>query len=173
MYQRLGGFQITTSTIPAGDPGTVRTLAMMRQLAQDGATRLEVRNTAVAILRASHVAPHDQLGAVRAIFEWVKRRILFVNDIAGVETLQAPHYTLAVGAGDCDDRATLIASLLRAVGISSTFRAVGTDPNNPRRFSHVYVAAQVPGGPVAMDTTYGSNALGWEPSRSRFLETPA
>ena len=63
--------------------------------------------------------------------------------------------------------------LLRAVGISSTFRAVGTDPNNPRRFSHVYVAAQVPGGPVAMDTTYGSNALGWEPSRSRFLETPA
>jgi hypothetical protein len=42
--------------------------------------------------------------------------------------------------GDCDDIATFIASILVAMGYSTRFVAIRTNPNDPE-FSHVYVEA--------------------------------
>lgn len=144
---------------------------MMRELAQGntGAKNPTVRETAIQAARSGG-REHDPLSQLGALFRFVRDRITFIGDVAGVETLQSPLYTLRVLAGDCDDRATLLAALARSIGLPAElrFRAIAANPNNPGRFSHVYVMARVAGRDVAMDPTYHENALGFEwPARSR------
>jgi transglutaminase-like putative cysteine protease len=119
---------------------------------------------------------HNHLSQLGAIHNFVRDRIMFVNDILGVETLQGPRKTLEAQAGDCDDRATLMVAMARAVGIPADlrFKVIGADRSRPGRFSHVYVTARVRGRTVAMDPTYRSNRLGTEYARpTRVAEVPA
>lgn len=125
-----------------------------------GARDPEVIEAAVNIVRQAGARPHDHLGETQAIFEFVRDRVRFTDDPVGVEKLQGPRYTLHLMAGDCDDRATLVASLLRSIGISSRFRVVASSPQARGAFSHVYVVATVQGRDVPLDPTYGSNQLG-------------
>lgn len=173
MYEPLNGFRIERGTLPSGDRGTRITLDRMRALARDGSKQLAVRETALNIVRAARVEPHDLLGELRALFEFVRDRVRFIRDIYGVETLQSPRYTLQVMAGDCDDRATLLSSLALAIGIPAqlTFKAIGADPRRPDRLSHVYVVARLGRQAVALDPTYQDSRLGWQyPRPSRTLE---
>jgi transglutaminase-like putative cysteine protease len=114
------------------------------------------------------VEPHDHSGEVGAIFAFVRDRVHFVRDILGVETLQGPRYTLHVMAGDCDDRATLLAAMIRSLGIPAevSFRVVAANPST-RAFSHVYVTTVMGGKRVALDPTYATNRPGFEPPHSR------
>jgi transglutaminase-like putative cysteine protease len=170
----LNGVSITRGSLPLGVAGTRKTLAMMQRLAQDGAKQLPVREAAISIVRDSGVSGHDRLGALRALFEFVRDRIYFVGDVAGVETLQSPRYTLSIGAGDCDDRSTLLAALARAIGIPVRFRVIAANRSRPSQFSHVYLVAQVGGRDVPMDTTYPNTPLGWQfPGPMRVGDFPA
>jgi len=162
VYEISGGFQVERGRLPAGDAGTTATLEKMRRLVHEGSRQLPVRWTAVRLVRAAGVPSHDVVGMLGALHRYVRDRITFVGDIAGVETLQSPRYTMASGAGDCDDRAVLLASLARAIGVPTSFRVIAADPRNRSRYSHVYVVAHVGKRRIAMDPTYGENALGWE-----------
>jgi len=176
VYEIRGDYRITTGKLPAGDAGTRKTLAIMAQLAQAGALRREVRETAIDVLRSSGTAPHDTAGELAALFEFVRDQVRFTGDIAGVETLQAPHYTLRVMAGDCDDRAVLLVALARSVGIPAAlrFRVIAANPRRPGTFSHVYVVANVKGKDVALDPTYSISRMGWQhPHPSRIGDFPA
>jgi transglutaminase-like putative cysteine protease len=176
VYETIGGYRITTGTLPAGDAGVRKTLAMMAQLAQAGALRREVRETAIEAVRDSGVAPHDTAGELAALFAFVRDQVRFVGDVAGVETLQAPHYTLDVRAGDCDDRAVLLVAMARSIGIPArlNFRVIGANPSRPGSFSHVYVVANVKGKEIALDPTYPQTPIGWQhPSPSRIGDYPA
>ena len=176
MYELLAVTQTLRGTLSSGDRGTAETLSLMRRLAADGSRDMTVRDTAIHVIAQSNAQPHDVLGQLRALFAFVRDRILFVGDIRGVETLQYPSKTLAVGAGDCDDRATLLVALARSVGIPADFkfRVIASNPNSPRSFSHVYAVARVGGKDIPMDPTYESNALGYEyPVRYRVGDTPA
>lgn len=150
--------------LPAGDRGTRATLEIMRRLACAGGKDPVVREAAISIVKNAGVASHDFAGELNAVFQHVRDRIRFTRDPAGVEALQAPAYTLRVGAGDCDDKATLLASLLRAIGHPAqlAFRVIGVDRKQPGRFSHVYVVAQLGAKKVAMDPTWAGTPLGWE-----------
>jgi transglutaminase-like putative cysteine protease len=175
MYESAGGFKITTGKLPPGDAGVRKTVAMMGQLAQAGALRREVRETAISIVRAAGTAPHDTPNELEALFSFVRDQVRFTGDIAGVETLQAPHYTLRVMAGDCDDKAVLLAALARSVGIAASlkFRVIAANPNARGTYSHVYVVANVRGKEFAMDPTYSSSRMGWQhPSPSRIGDFP-
>ena len=137
---------------------------------------MTVRETAIDAIRSGGVRPHDTRGELDALFRFVRDRIHFVSDVAEVETLQSPRYTLHVGAGDCDDRATLLVAMARAVGIpaSLAFKVIAASPRRPERFSHVYVTARIRGQAIAMDPTYSDNRLGYEyPRPFRALEVPA
>lgn len=159
--------------LPSGDQGTRETLRIMRSLAHQGATQLEVRETAITALRAAGARPHDRLGELAALHNFVRDQIRFTRDPHGIETLQGPRYTLKVKAGDCDDRATLLAAMAKAIGIPTRFKAIGADPRRPGRFSHVYVVAEVNGKRVAADPTYNETPLGWEhPGATRAMELP-
>jgi len=146
----------------------------MRQLAHTGSRQWPVRLAAVRILRANGVASHDVLGALGALYRHVRDGVMFVGDIAGVETLQSPRATMELGAGDCDDRAVYLASLARSIGIPTAFKVIGADPRNRSRFSHVYLTARVGGRMISMDPTYQENPFGWEyPRPFRIAEAPA
>jgi len=159
-------FPVTTklSRIPSGPAGTRRTLEDMRQLVAKGVTDPIVQNEAIRIVRSAGVRPFQYLAEVRALFEFVRDQIRYTRDPAGVELLRSPRVTLATRAGDCDDKATLLAALVRAIGNPTrvAFRAIGTDPLTPGAYGHVYVVARVGGQEIAMDPTPTGAQLGWE-----------
>lgn len=176
MYQRLAGPETLSGTLSNGDRGTTETLTLMRRLAAAGAKDMAVRDTAIHVVAQSHAQPHDLAAQLRALFTFVRDHVMFVRDVLNVETLQTPAKTLAVGAGDCDDRATLLVALARSIGIPADFRfrVIAANPRTPASFSHVYVVARLFGRDIAMDPTYRSNAMGYEyPVRFRVGDSPA
>src|SRR5512143_1773361 len=114
MYEFPGGFRMSLGTLPAGRE-THATIGMMRTLAQRGARDLLVRETTLRVLRNYGAPPHSPLAELSAIYRFVRDDIQFRGDIRGVETLQAPRATLAAQAGDCDDKAMLIAAMALSV----------------------------------------------------------
>ena len=159
--QGLGATRVERGTMPSGDAGVTYTLGRMRGLVAAGASNLLVRETAIGIIR--RVPAHDRLGELRALHNWVRDNIRFTGDVLGVETLQAADYTLRMGAGDCDDRAVLLAALAQSVGLPAdlAFRVIAANPRAPRTFTHVYLVATIGGKKIAMDPTYPGNMLGW------------
>jgi transglutaminase-like putative cysteine protease len=152
---------VIRGTLPPGLAGTRATLALMRELGRRGAADPFVRDQALSILRSAGVHAHDFAGEIKALFEFVRDRIRFTRDPVDVETLQIPRRTLEVKAGDCDDKATLLVALLRAVGNPAElrYRVIGT--SSPQ-FSHVYVVARVSGQLLAMDPTREGTEIGWQ-----------
>jgi hypothetical protein len=61
---------------------------------------------------------------------------------------------------DCDGFSMLTCALLSELGIPAYLITVAADPNDPERWSHVFVAAMVEGAPMALDTSHGT-APGW------------
>lgn len=165
MYERTDSpVTAALGAIPGGDRGTRVTLDAMKKLAVAGARDPGVRQTAITVVQAAGVMGHDPESQLVALHEFVRDRILFVGDVAGVETVQSPAVTLRFAAGDCDDRATLLAALIRSIGIPANlrFRVIAANPNRRRDFSHVYVVATLGGRNIPLDPTYRSNAAGYQ-----------
>ena len=135
---------------------------------------LDVRETAIGVVRDAGVQPHDLVRQASALFNFVRDKIYFVGDPVGSQFLQSASYTLRERAGNCAQRAILLAALLRSIGISATFRAIGANRRYPGSFSHVYVAARIGREAMALDPTYPDNVMGWQyPNPSRYAEVPA
>jgi transglutaminase-like putative cysteine protease len=173
VYRYQGEVRTQLGKLPSGDAGTTKTLELMRAFAQQGAKELGVREAAIGAVRAAGAPEHDPVAQLGALHRFVRDQIMFVGDIAGVETLQSPRYTLSVRAGDCDDRATLLAALARSIGIpvDLKFKAIAANPAAPATFSHVYVVARLKGQDIALDPTYHGTPPGYEyPKASRSTE---
>ena len=146
------------------------TLGLMQRLAVSGSKDLEVRSAAIAALDRSGAPAHEPLAALGAIFRYVRDRIRFVPDPVGVQAVQSPRATLGFGAGNCAQRATLLAAMARSIGIPAAlrFRVIAAHPRFPRQFSHVYVVASLGGKQIALDPTYPENRVGYQyPRRTR------
>jgi len=119
---------------------------------------MEVRRRAIQIV--DRLPSKDFEAELRAVWDWVDRRIRFVRDIRGVETLQTPERTLEIGAGDCDDHSILLAALLENLGFETRFHAMGFAPG---MFSHVLTEARINGQWVPLETTVKGAYIGWYP----------
>lgn len=80
-----------------------------------------------------------------------------------------------VGVEDCDGFTMYGACLLTALGIPCALVTVAADPDRPREFSHIYVAAY-PNGPntkprISLDFSHGEH-VGWECPHTRIREWP-
>lgn len=177
MYIGTEAVRVRRGTLPGGDAGTVRTLAMMRELVHEGARSLAVRNAAIDVVRAAGVRAHDTLGEIRALYTWVRDRVRFIGDPVGVELLQGAPVTLRTRSGDCDDYAVLLGAMLHAIGIPAElrFKVIGVNPRRPGAFSHVYLTARDQSGRVIpLDPIYPTTPFGWEYGQPfRSLEVPA
>lgn len=102
---------------------------------------------------------------VQCLQAWVRDHIKYVNDPRLIEMLQTPVETLRIGTGDCDDKATLLATLLETMGFTTRFVAVAEDvPGVQAQYNHVM--AQVRLGPsfVNLETILPGVGVGWFPS---------
>lgn len=100
-------------------------------------------------------ASPDAMAKIRALAIYVQSRVRYVAVEIGIGGLQ-PHTAgeiLSKSYGDCKDKATLLSSLLKAVGIESYYVPVHTErgvftENTPPSigFNHVILAIQLPSG---------------------------
>jgi transglutaminase-like putative cysteine protease len=122
-------------------PGVIdRLVAELQRFKRDPRELAYVRGVALDIV--TNLAPNDDLGEVRAVWQYVRDQVRYVRDVASVDTLQTPRATLSVLQGDCDDKAVLLASLLETIGYATRFVVSATVPG--RSYNHVYVEAFVP-----------------------------
>jgi hypothetical protein len=113
----------------------------------------DVRGTAV--LLAKRFEGNYNIYQLCEMFEYVKLNISYVNDPKGNENYWAcPDETLLLGAGDCEDQALLVASLITS--ISGTTRIYLTDTH---AFAAVYIGdtGSIRDGVLAaLDIYYGT-----------------
>lgn len=150
---------VTLATIPDGFPGTRETLRIMRDFARASVRNPDqtIRGKALELL--SGLPPRQRLAEIKACHAFVRDQIRYVNDPVDVELVQTPESTLQIGQGDCDDKATLLAGLLTAVGHPCQFCAVGFG-GGP--LSHVLVETRMHQGWMPLETIIPREA-GWFP----------
>jgi transglutaminase-like putative cysteine protease len=140
----------TLKAIPSGSLGTRATLREMAKLVRQYRKTIPIRELALGLLR--NVPGHKNFkGQVQSLRDYVHEYIQYVRDVNGVETLQTPTKTLEYGQGDCDDQATLLASLLESVGFRTRFVAIKVDATGP--FCHVYTEVSFGRGWMPVETT--------------------
>jgi len=150
----------TLQAIPDGKAGTVATLKIMREVTKAGKRALPVRNLALSLI--SELPQKDWFNEVKILHRFVRDKIRYVKDIHGIETVQTPEVTLALRAGDCDDKSVLLASLLESIGHPTSFVAVGFKPDD---FVHVYVETRIDKTWLPLETTEPVE-VGWRPKNT-------
>jgi hypothetical protein len=116
-------------------------------------------------------AAPDTFSKIRALAEFAQKEVRYVSIQIGIGGFQ-PHPAPSVLAnryGDCKDKATLLAALLKTVGIGSHFIVINTDrgsvnlrsPVSLGSFNHVILAIRLPDDvPVAgLDSLFHSRAI--------------
>lgn len=164
------GYKFSTrEIIPEGLSGVRRTLTRMGSLAHAGRRDPIIRRLAMHITRYS--PSRDWNTEIDQLHRWVQNNIRYTRDPVdtlsgnvsrGIEYISTPRATLETRAGDCDDHAILLSSLLGSIGHPSRFVASGAQ--NP---SHVYVETPLANHRwVSVETTLPV-AKGWRPHDER------
>lgn len=138
--------KVRRDTISWGDDGVMQTLKRMSQLIERSSEAPAVVDLARRIVGMTRSpAPAVQARAIRA---WLKSVWRFADDPVNRELLVTPERMLETYAqlgfipGDCDEAATLGASLAAAVGLYPTLTVLAwPDPETGGdRLSHVYAS---------------------------------
>lgn len=124
-----------------GGPDGIRdTLALMQSMVNRSFLNPLIRRLAADATR--HCDPADKRCLSASLLSFVQRSMRYVRDPVGVEALHDPiaiAQEIARGGkpfGDCDDFSLFLATLMKSVGLPSSFKAVGFNGGN---LSHVYV----------------------------------
>lgn len=176
---------VRQSTTPwDNDRSTADTIALMRSLAVSGSRSPTIQAIANECLQQSQGFQHEDLrGLCRCVYLWVKSHVTFAEDEAvansrlgisyeemntpdgAIDMVIAPEVlvTMLNPMGDCDCFSTLLASIFIVLQIKCWFVSIKVDPNEPNRWSHVYVCVFLPDEQtmVPVDASHG-NYLGWE-----------
>lgn len=122
----------------------------------------EMRRRALQIVRS--VPARDDLGELRAVFEWYRRTVPYRADIRGIDTYATPRRTIEWGGGDCDDATIVLTTLVRHLGFLTGAKVAATGSST--EWNHIYAIAGVPKdnprGYVALDPTVDGSVVGWE-----------
>ena len=151
----------TLMGISNGAQGIRETLDIMSNLVVTYKSRQDMRE--LALYLTQDLPPKDYIGEIKRCHEFVRDHIRYVKDILEIETIQSPSQTVRQGAGDCDDKSTLVATLLACLGHSSRFVAIGFAPG---KFSHVLVQTKIKSEWVYVECTENV-PLGWHPNGIR------
>lgn len=143
--------------IPDGPEGVRVTLGIMRKLVKLWRANPEMIAFANSLI--ADVPPKADREIINRIFLWVRDQIIYRNDANGVEVLRAPDVLIQQGYGDCDDKSTLLSTLLEALGYDTRFVVIGFEPDN---FTHVYNEVKLGTVWVPLDSTEPVE-MGWSP----------
>lgn len=140
----------TLQQIPSGALGTKATLNYMRQFVRQYKKTLPVRELALSCIRDLQ-GHKNWVGQIKRLHSYVQKRIQYVRDVRGVETLQTPLVTMKIRQGDCDDQAVLLAALLESIGHPTRFVAIKQNFFGP--FVHVYTETKIGPRWIPLETT--------------------
>lgn len=152
---------MTLARIPSGRAGIKLTLQAMSRLVRAFKKDPGIIEIACSLVR--NLPQYDKVGEVKALHAFVRDHIRYTNDVTGVETVRTPRATLEQGVGDCDDKSTLLAALLEAIGRPTRFAAVGFSEGGPLVHVLVEVRAGKSGRWVPLETIKPVEA-GWGPA---------
>lgn len=145
--------------MPRGQ-ATVRTLAAMRRFVLKDMSDLELR--AFVIDRLKNLRGHDFSREIETLFKIARDEIRYLRDPLKVELVQDAKRTLAFKAGDCDDKTTLLATLLGIAGHLTRFVVIGYTPF-VNRFDHVFLEVYDKQQEqwISLDATNEAANVGW------------
>ncbi len=124
---------------PGGRASNPYTVGVMRELVKAARIDPVMMNHAISII---HMVPaKDEFAEISALFDFVQNHVRYVRDVAGLETLADPRMTMQRLVGDCDDQATLLATMLESVGYHTRFVMASYTGGD---FEHVYLQVLVP-----------------------------
>ena len=146
--------------IPDGADGVAATLRIMRTAANESLTD-DPSGTIILLVRElfAPVPERSWADEICILHEFVRDHIRYTLDPDELEMIQTPLKTLEIQQGDCDDKSTLLAAMLKAGGHPARFCAVGM---NGEMFSHVLVEAKHGDDWVPLETILDV-PVGWEP----------
>jgi hypothetical protein len=144
--------------LPAGPAGILVTLRLMADWCLRDRTNQSLRDFAHNSLFRS-IPGHAFDEEVKALFEFVRDKITYRKDPVGVERVQDAARTLEIKTGDCDDKVTLLVSLLLVCGYRARFAVCGRKQG---RWSHVYCEVFRSDGWISLDPTNEFAEVGWE-----------
>lgn len=152
-------FTVTLASAPSGRSAPFHTLRVMRSLVNSERGKLNAHVLRTAVNLCLLAPPRDYLSEIQSIFNYVRGSVRYLRDVYGVETVADPLTTLGRMVGDCDDKATLLAALLEAVGNPTRFVIAQYGGED---YEHVYVEVFVNGEWIELDPTE-SGPVGWAP----------
>lgn len=123
------------------------TVEWMARFANKDKDSAEVRGRVEKICR--FLVQGDYASEALACYYWVCQHIRYMKDPSNVEMVKDPIRVLETKAGDCDDIATLLSSMLMACGNEACFSMVGFVAGAGP--SHVYACVYAHGKWVALD----------------------
>lgn len=142
-------------TIPDGPDGVRITLDLMRRLVKKW--RGDPEMIAFAHSLIAGIPAKDDRAIIQRVFEYVRDRITYRLDANDVEVLRAPDVLIAQGYGDCDDKSTLLSTLLESLGYKTRFVVIGFVPDE---YEHVYNEVRFGSGWLPLDSTEQVE-MGW------------
>lgn len=126
--------------LPSGRGAAIQTLKHMREFVHDAIRDPSQVTRDKALSLVSQLPQRKWFAEIEALHNFVRDQIRYVRDPEGYELVQTPEKTLENGQGDCDDKSTLLAALLKSIGHPARFIAVGFEGNG---LSHVLVQTKV------------------------------
>lgn len=100
-----------------------RKVKWLRQLAQDYGADPQMRWFTAKIVENAGAQPRDYQAQAAAILAFVQNHVYYTNEPG--EQIQSPWRTLSVKNGDCDDCATLMASMAESIALPWRFALGG------------------------------------------------
>ena len=152
--------------ISDGIPGSLETLALMRQMIV--APDRIVDGAVTDILSQPRTEQMTPFALAKAIFEWVRSHMLYTPDMNNgiiIEELRSPGYTLfeigKLGAaiGDCDDYVILLSALYHRLGYPVKMVAISRYAD--LLLDHVFLQVKIDGEWVTADGIV-DYPFGWE-----------
>lgn len=148
-------------TISDGAEGVKQTLYLMRDIVRR--FRSDAFLMTQARLALAGVPSRSWAEEARALCRFVQRSVRYTLDPRDVEGIIEPDRLLReVKAGDCDDMALLLATLLESVGHPARFVACGFEHEPYGTLSHVFVQTRVGNRWLSLDPSEPYEP-GWEP----------
>jgi hypothetical protein len=120
-----------------------------------GKNNPKVRELAIEIIKENELDGRQHKEIAAAFQKWMQNNIVYVNDPVRTEIFQEAYKTLLeIQAGDCDDQAVAIGSLLMSVGIPVKLILLSQDEpfNEKSRFRHIFAAAIIDGHDYWVET---------------------
>lgn len=130
-------------TLPQGDRAVVYTVAAI-QATIDHALYIDFEASKVRSIAAKlrSDAGGDALGFAQRLYDWCKAFVVFRRDPENIELLQTPSSMIeqieeaGIARGDCDDLATLAATMIAAAGFDPVLITVGRKKNGS--YQHIF-----------------------------------